>query len=266
MVSILSFDEGFNGLVKVVEVELSLGEFKPDFGFVSLISELSSDLDVLNVVKQDLDGFNVLTELLVDAKSFFVKFVLGFLSNVSELNSIVVIKSVDVVHHTPSLRADSSQNQEVLEISVSSEVRVVEDDTLEEVNELARELGFDEGADGSGDLIDILNLGESSLDDLVDDLLAVLVLSVQDLSPEFGVGSLDQVAGLSSEEVVLVSNFNELVVAGSPSTFVGDEGQVGVSLFAVLTDDLGVVVLILDEEVLGFLVAGIYVDLGKGVV
>jgi hypothetical protein len=39
---------------------------------------------------------------------------LFFLSNVSQLNSIVVIKSVDVVHHTPSLRADSSQNQKIL--------------------------------------------------------------------------------------------------------------------------------------------------------
>jgi hypothetical protein len=192
--------------------------------------------------------------------------ILIFLCNSSQLSTLIVVKSVDVVHNTAGLRADGGQNKKILEIFVSSEVRVVEDDSLEQVNKLTGELGFDESTDGGSDLIDILNFRESSLDDLVDNLLSVLVLSVQDLGPEFGVRSLNQVASFSSEQVVLVGNFNELIVAGSPSTFVGDESQVRVSLFTVLTNNLGVVVLVLNKEVLGIFVASIYVDLSKGVV
>lgn len=88
----------------------------------------------------------------------------------------------------------------------------MENDTFEEIDELTGELGFDKGADGSGNLIHILNFGESSLNDLVDDLLTVFVLSVQDLGPEFRVRSLDQVAGLSSEQVILVGNFDEFII------------------------------------------------------
>lgn len=67
MISIFGLNKGIYGLMKVVKVKLSLSEFKPDFGFISLISKLGSDFNVLNVVKQDLDSFFMLTELLVDA-------------------------------------------------------------------------------------------------------------------------------------------------------------------------------------------------------
>ena len=40
---------------------------------------------------EDVDGFDVLTELLVDAKSFFVELVLGFSGNISKLKAIVVV-------------------------------------------------------------------------------------------------------------------------------------------------------------------------------
>jgi len=56
----------------------------------------------------------MLVKLLVDAESFFEETVLGLLGDLSELNSIIVVKSVDVVHHASSFRADSSQDQKVL--------------------------------------------------------------------------------------------------------------------------------------------------------
>lgn len=130
MVSVVSLDESFDSLVKVALIKLSNSKFKPDFGFVGLISEFRGKFDVLDVIEEDLNSFDVLTEFLVDAESFFIEFVSIFFSNSSEFLSIVVIKSVDVVHNTAGLRADGSQNKKILEIFVSSEIRVVEDDTL----------------------------------------------------------------------------------------------------------------------------------------
>lgn len=83
VVSISSLDEGIDGLVEVTKLELSLGQLKPDFGLVGLVSKFGGELDVLNVFNEDVDGFDVLTKLLVDAKSFFVKLVLGLSGNVS---------------------------------------------------------------------------------------------------------------------------------------------------------------------------------------
>jgi len=51
VVSILSLDEGIDGLVEVAKVKLRLGEFKPYLLLVGLISKLSGKLDIFKVVK-----------------------------------------------------------------------------------------------------------------------------------------------------------------------------------------------------------------------
>ena len=138
-------------------------------------------------------------------------------------------------------------------------------DSLEEFDQLVRKLGGHEGFDGAGDLVGVLGLWESSLVDLVDDRLSVWVLWAEDKGPKLLVLSLDEVSGLHLEEVVLVGDSNELLVTLTPGSLVGSEGKVGVPLLAVFTDDLGVVVLVVDEETLWVLV-DVDVDLGEGVV
>ena len=96
--------------------------------------------------------------------------------------------------------------------------------------------------------------------------MTVFVFSIQNLSPKFGVRSLNQVTSFSSEQVVFVSDLNELIIARSPSTFVSNESQVGVSLFTVFTNNLRVVVFVFDEEVLSLFISSVDVDLSKGVV
>lgn len=56
---------------------------------------------------------------------------------------------------------------------------------------------------------------------------------------------------------------NQFVIA--QAAFVGDARQMGVALFAVLANDLAVVVLVLSEEVLRVVVA-VNVDLRNGIV
>ena len=53
-------------------------------------------------------------ELLVNAKSFIIKLILLFLSKFSKLNTVIIVKTVDIVHHTSLVSLDGSENQEVL--------------------------------------------------------------------------------------------------------------------------------------------------------
>ena len=84
------------------------------------------------------------------------------------------------------------------------------------------------------------------------------------MGPKFGALSLHQVTSLHSVQIVLVSNFDKLEIAGPPGSFVGDEGQVWVPFFTVFTHYLTIIVSILDEEVLWVLV-DINVDHSKGI-
>lgn len=95
---ILSLDEAFDTFSQHVLVQLRLTELGPDLWFVGLLCKLLSTLDVVLFVQKHLDGFNVLTELLVDAESFIIELVLIFLSDSCQFISVVVVKSVDVVH------------------------------------------------------------------------------------------------------------------------------------------------------------------------
>ena len=93
----------------------------------------------------------------------------------------------------------------------------------------------------------------------------MLVVWCEHLTPKWLVLSLDKVSGLESVQEVPVGDLDELLVTLTPCSFVGGVGKVGVSFLAVLADNLGVIVLIVDEEVLWVLV-DVDVDFGKGVV
>ena len=109
-----------------------------------------------------------------------------------------------------------------------------------------RQVSSQEGLDGTGYLIGVLALWKGSLHNLIDDRFSVSVLWVKNLGPKLLVLSLNQVSGLHSVEVVLVGDLDELLIAFSPGSLIGSEGKVWVSLFAVFTNDFGIIVFILD--------------------
>lgn len=141
----------------------------------------------------------------------------------------------------------------------------MENDSLKEFDQLVRELSSHESFDGAGDLVGILGLWESSLVYLVDYRLPVWILWVEYNGPKLFVLSFNEVSSLHLEEIVLIGDSNELLVTLTPRPLVGSECKVGVPLLAVFTYDLGVIVLVVDEEVLWVLV-DVNVNLGKGVV
>jgi hypothetical protein len=78
--------------------------------------------------------------------------------------------------------------------------------------------------------------------------------------------TFNEVTSLHSEKEVLVGDSNEFLITRSPSSLVSSEGKVRVTLFAVFTNDLGVIEFVLNEEVACSFVARVDLDFGKSVV
>lgn len=122
--------------MQVLKVKLSLTKFTEDFWFVSFFSKFCGRSDILEVIEQNSNCFYWLIELLVDTKGLLIECVLGFFSYVCKLDTIIVVKSVDVVHDSSGVRADSGKNQQILETLVVSEIRVVKHYSLQQFNQL----------------------------------------------------------------------------------------------------------------------------------
>jgi hypothetical protein len=219
-------------------IKLSLTELGPDLWLVGFLSESLGTFEVVLLLEKNLGGLNVLSEFLVDAKSFIVKLILVLLGNLGELLTVIVIKSVDVVHDSALISLDGCQNQQVLKVSVVGESGVVENDSLEELDELVRELGSHESLDCAGDLISVLGFWKSCGNNLINDLLSVLVLWWENLTPESFVLSFNEIPSLHSVEEVSVGDFDEFIIALTPGSLVSGEGEVWVSFLTVFTDDL----------------------------
>lgn len=118
---ILSLDETLDSLSKHLLLKLSLTEFCPGLWLVHLLSEFLSTLKVLLLIDEDLHGLDSLSELLVDAESFVIELIFIFLSNSGKFLSIVVVKSVDVVHDSRLISLDCSKDKQVLKVLVVRE-------------------------------------------------------------------------------------------------------------------------------------------------
>jgi hypothetical protein len=99
--------------------------------------------------EENLNGFNILSEFLVDAEGFVIELILVLLSNFGEFLTIIVIKSIDVVHHSALIGLNGCQNQQVLKISVISESGVVENNSLKQLNQLMWEFSGHESLDSA---------------------------------------------------------------------------------------------------------------------
>jgi len=118
---ILCLDEALDCLSEKILVYLSLSKLGPHLRLVGLLGELLCTLQIILFVQENLDGLNMLLELLVNAKSFVIELVFLLLGDSGELNAIVVVKSVDVVHDLGLVRLDGSEDQQVLQVLIVGE-------------------------------------------------------------------------------------------------------------------------------------------------
>lgn len=119
---VVSFNESLNCGLKLSLIKLSLAEFSEDAGNVLFLSEFGSLPHIVHVVQEYFNSLNRLVELLVNSKGLLKEFMLGLASDASQLESVIVVETVDVFHHLAGLRSDSSQNEQVLQVFVVSEV------------------------------------------------------------------------------------------------------------------------------------------------
>lgn len=122
LASIVSLDECIDDRDKVALVKLGLTKLTPDFRLVSLLSELCSRADVVELIQDDFNGIDWLVELLVDAEGFLVEGMLIFKGHLGKLVTIIVVQTIDVVHDSGCVSPDSCQNQQVLQTLVLSEI------------------------------------------------------------------------------------------------------------------------------------------------
>ena len=101
-------------------------------------------------------------------------------------------------------------------------------------------------------------------DDFLNHLLSELIVLIQNLSPKVKVSPLNKVDGLLLPESFSVGELNQLIITVTPISLVSSVGKMGILLFTVLTNDLGVKVMVLNEELLRVLME-INVQLGNGV-
>ena len=99
------------------------------------------------------------------------------------------------------------------------------------------------------------------MDYLINNLLAMGVILLQDMSPEFWALSLNEISSLHSVKVVAVSDLNKFHIARSPRTLVSDECKVRVTLLAELTNYLAIIEGVVNEESLRILV---YINVDHG--
>ncbi len=137
-------------------------------------------------------------------ESLLVETVVG--SDLGNLLNVVAIKTVDVVHDLALVGADGSKEQQVLQAAVVAECRWLQDDLLEQLDELVRQVGSHEGLDGSRDIVGVGRFGDGSRSHLLDKLAAVNVVRGKHLRPEVELTSLDEVASLVLEHGVVVGD------------------------------------------------------------
>mmetsp|Transcript_10474 Transcript_10474/g.36145 ORF Transcript_10474/g.36145 Transcript_10474/m.36145 type:complete len:1393 (-) Transcript_10474:82-4260(-) len=258
---VIGTDVRVDGILDASRGELGLGKLAPALLLLDLGGVLVRPLDRLEVLQKDLHGGDVEVELLVDEEGLLEE--LGAHRNLSNGRAIEVVEPVDVVHHPGSVRLDGGQNQQVLQVGVATEGRVLEHNLLQQLDQLVWQVGGHEGLDADRDLLWVLALREGSGHDLVDELPAVLALRVQNLGPKIGVHPLHDVPRLDLEHGVLVGAVHESIIA--LPALVGHAGKVWIPLLTVLSDNRAVVVGVGCQEVLRVVVR-VDDDLSQGIV
>ena len=122
-----------------------------------------------------------------------------------------------------------------LKLPVIREDGRVQNNLLEQLNELIRQISRHESLDSDRDVVRVLSLRQRSLDNLVNQRATELVRFDQNFRPELRITAFHQVTSKRLEQRVLVANGDQFFVA--LSAFVSDAGQVRITFFAVFADN-----------------------------
>lgn len=108
---ILGLNVAINSFSNVRSVKVSISKLAPDFRVADLLGIFSSSRNVINIVKENFNSLNGQVVLNVDDVSFFVELILFTESNFSDFGTIVIIKTVNVIHNFSLVTLDGSDDQ-----------------------------------------------------------------------------------------------------------------------------------------------------------
>jgi hypothetical protein len=248
---VASTDVGLDRVSDTKAVQLRLCNLAPHLRGIDAFSKVLSTVDAHNVIDEHADGVDRPVVLLVHLKRLVEH--ADFDALFGNIFRGVVLQLVDVVHHPSSVRLGGCQHEQVLERGVVAECGRLENDLLEQLNQLGGHIVCDEGLDGEGDTVWVSRFRHCSGSDLINQGATMHVVLVQNKVPNFRIGAFEEVACLGFEHGVLVRDIDELKVVVALA--VCNEGQVGVALLAVFTDNECVILVVLLEELLRVVVA-----------
>ncbi|PNY29194.1 Uncharacterized protein TCAP_00893 [Tolypocladium capitatum] len=261
VLGIIGLDVRVNGVRDSETIQLGLGNLAPDLWKVNLLGVCLGSVDANDVLDKNVDGSRLVIGLLVDLESLLKQ--THIYARGGNLVGAVSVQLVDVVHHTRLVCLGGGEQEQVLQVLVVTEGRRLQNNLLEELNKLQRQVVLEEGGDRNGDLGRVGGLGNGRGVDLIHNRAAVDVVLAENKSPKLGIGSLQQVSSLRAVHGVLVGDVDQLQVVLALG--VGNIGQVGVALLAVLAHGQGVILVVLFEELFRVVVR-VDVDLGKRIV
>lgn len=113
-----------------------MSQSRPHFILLDLFSKLCSSSDILNIVKQHINGIDIQLELLVNLESFFVQLIIFSQSDLGNIRSIIILESLDIIHDSIIIfLLDGSDDQQILEFFDAWELGMMENNLLEQWNE-----------------------------------------------------------------------------------------------------------------------------------
>lgn len=163
---VVGLDVRVDGVLDAETVELGLRETTPDGGLVDLARVLRRTVDADDILDENIHRVEVLVVLAVQRERLLIESLLR--RDRGNLVDVEALDLVDVAHDLALVGADRGEEEELLEVAVVAERGRLEDDLLEELDELSREVGREEGLDGDGDILGVGRLGNGSRDDLGD--------------------------------------------------------------------------------------------------
>lgn len=125
------------------------------------LSEFVSTIEIVDLLDKNLNSGSIDVELLEYGESLLVQFIVD--RNVSDVGCVVVVQTIDVLHDACTIGLDSCKNQQILEITMIAEYTAVQNDLLQELDQLVRQIGSHECFHRHRNILRILSFRQGRL-------------------------------------------------------------------------------------------------------
>jgi hypothetical protein len=145
-------------------IQLSLGQPTPNRRLVDLGRKLHRSIDTNDVLDEHADSLEVQVVFAEKREGLLVELMLD--GDRCDLVDIEALDLLNVSHHFALVGPNGSKEEELLEVAVVAEGRWLEDDLLEELDELDRQVGRQKRLDSDRHVLRVLRLRDSRGNDL----------------------------------------------------------------------------------------------------